>query len=132
MYLVEINDKQESAWCKNLEVFDEDRELPADAIDSLQVRLSGLQLRRPRALGNGWLACELWHQLGLEVLWRERLEQGREVVNRLIDPGSELRVHRQWFLDTAMDELLNVDFALPPRSDIPPQVQWTDSLALSH
>jgi len=61
--------------------------------------------------------------LGLEEFWRERLEQGREavswdkvlqllVVNRLIDPGSEFRVHRQWFLDTAMDELLNVDFAV--------------------
>lgn len=136
LYLGEINDKQELAWRKSLEVFDEDRlcsrtlslfpedrALPADAIDSLQVRLSGLQLRRPRAFGNCWLACELWHQLGLEEFWRERLEQGREtvnwdkvlqllVVNRLIDPGSEFRVHRRWFLDTAMEELLNVDFAV--------------------
>lgn len=136
LYLGEINDKQELAWRKSLEVFDEDqrcsrtlslfpedRELPADAIDSLQVRLSGLELRRPRAFGNCWLACELWHQLGLEQFWRERLQQGREavnwetvlqllVVNRLIDPGSEFRLHRQWFLGTAMDELLNVDFAV--------------------
>ena len=136
LYLGEINDKQELAWRKSLEVFDEDerctrtlslfpedRELPAAALDSLQVRLSGLQLRRPRAFGNCWLACELWHQLGLEEFWGERLEQGREavrwdkvlqllVVNRLIDPGSEFRLHRQWFLGTAMDELLNVDFAV--------------------
>jgi transposase len=34
------------------------------------------------------------------------------VVNRLIDPGSELRIHRQWFLRSAMDELLEVDFAV--------------------
>jgi hypothetical protein len=33
------------------------------------------------------------------------------VVNRLIDPGSELFIHRQWFLRSAMDELLGVDFA---------------------
>lgn len=136
LYLGEINDKQELAWRKSLEVFDEDRrcsrtlslfpedrEVPSDAIDSMQVQLSGLQLRRPRAFGNCWLACEMWHQLGLEEFWRERLQQGREVVswdkvlqllvvNRLIDPGSEFRVHRQWFLDTAMDELLNVDFAV--------------------
>lgn len=136
LYLGEINDKQELAWRKSLEVFDEDqrctrtlslfpedRELPAAALDSLQVRLSGLQLRRPRAFGNCWLACELWHQLGLEAFWGQRLEQGREavrwdkvlqllVVNRLIDPGSEFRLHRQWFLGTAMDELLNVDFAV--------------------
>lgn len=136
LYLGEINDKQELAWRKSLEVFDErqqcprtlslfpeDREVPIDALDSLQVRLKGLELRRPRAFGNCWLACELWHQLGLEEFWRARLQQGREavdwdkvlqllVVNRLIDPGSEFRVHRQWFVDTAMDELLNVDFAV--------------------
>ena len=34
------------------------------------------------------------------------------VVNRLIDPGSEFRVHRQWFPHSAMDELLGVDFAV--------------------
>ncbi len=34
------------------------------------------------------------------------------VVNRWIEPGSELRVHRHWFLTSAMDELLSVDFAV--------------------
>jgi len=34
------------------------------------------------------------------------------VVNRLLDPGSEFRVHRQWFLGSAMDELLETDFAV--------------------
>ena len=34
------------------------------------------------------------------------------VVNRLLDPGSEFRVHRQWYLNTAMDELLGTDFAV--------------------
>ena len=34
------------------------------------------------------------------------------VVNRLIDPGSEFRVHRQWFDQSAMAELLETDFAL--------------------
>lgn len=60
MYLGEINDQQQAAWRKTLEVFDEDeqsyttvglfpedREIPADTVDSVQVRLSGLQLRRP-------------------------------------------------------------------------------------
>ncbi len=136
LYLGEVNDKQETAWRKSLEVFDEeeqrprslslfpeDRELPVDAIDILQVKLSGLQLRRARAFGNCWLGCELWHQLGLDSFWQQRLPDGREavswekvlqllVVNRLIDPGSEWRVHRQWFLESAMDELLGVDFAV--------------------
>ena len=34
------------------------------------------------------------------------------VVNRLLDPGSEFRVHRQWYLTTAMDALLGTDFAV--------------------
>jgi transposase len=34
------------------------------------------------------------------------------VVNRLLDPGSEFRVHRQWFDQTAMAELLATDFAV--------------------
>lgn len=136
LYLGEINDRQQAAWRKTLEVFDEqqqryttlslfpeDREIPADALDSAQVRLSGLELRRPRSFGACWLACELWQQLGLDEFWQQRLPAGREavswekvlrllVVNRLLEPGSEFRVHRQWFLDSAMDELLGESFAV--------------------
>jgi hypothetical protein len=92
-------------------------------LDSVQVKLSGLELRRPRVFGNCWLACELWRQLGLDEFWQERMGEGREgvswekvlrllVVNRLLDPGSEFRVHRQWFVDSAMDEPLETDFAV--------------------
>src|SRR5882724_9156441 len=136
LYLGEINDQQQVAWRKTLEVFDEeeqrfttmslfpdDREIPSDALDSVQVRLSGLDLRRPRIFGNCWLGCELWHQLGLDEFWQQRLPEAREavswekvlrllVVNRLLDPGSEFRLHRQWFVDSAMDELLETDFAV--------------------
>jgi transposase len=134
LYLGEINDRQQAAWRKTLEVFDEaeqrfttmslfpeDREIPPDSIDSLQVRLSGLELRRPRIFGSCWLACELWQELGLDEFWQQRLPAGREsvswekvlrllVVNRLLDPGSEFRVHRQWYVDSAMDELLETGF----------------------
>ena len=136
LYLGEVNDQQAAAWRKSLEVFDEDqqssrtlslfpedREIPQDAADGLRVRLSGLELRRARAFGNCWLACELWRQLSLDGFWQQRLPDGREavswekvlqlrVVNRWIDPGSEWRLHRQWFLGSAMDELLGVDFAV--------------------
>ena len=136
LYLGEINDQQQAAWRKTLEVFDEeeerytalslfpeDREIPADALDSVQVKLSELELRRPRAFGHCWLACELWSQLGLDEFWRQRLPEAREsvswekvlrllVVNRLLDPGSEFRVHRQWYVDSAMDELLQTDFTV--------------------
>jgi hypothetical protein len=79
LYLGEINDQQQAAWRKTLEVFDEDeqdfrtlslfpddREVPADVLDSIQVKLSGLELRRPRSFGACWLGCELWQQLGLD------------------------------------------------------------------
>jgi transposase len=136
LYLGEVNDQQAAAWRKSLEVFDEDqqssrtlslfpedREIPQDAADGLRVRLSGLELRRARAFGNCWLACELWRQLSLDGFWQQRLPEGREavswekvlqllVVNRWIDPGSEWRLHRQWFLGSAMDELLGVDFVV--------------------
>lgn len=136
LYLGEINDQQEASWRKTLSVFDEDqqqftslslfpedRPLPDDAVDSIQVKLSGLELRRPRPFGNCWLANELWHQLGLTEFWNERLAEGRErvswekvlrllVVNRLLEPGSEFRVHRHWFVESAMDALLETDFAV--------------------
>src|SRR5438270_9047802 len=91
LYLGEINDQQQAAWRKRLDVFDEaeqrftsmslfpdDRELPADAVDSVQVRLSGLGLKRPRVFGNCWLGCEHWQQLSLDELWRHGLLEGGE------------------------------------------------------
>jgi transposase len=136
LYLGEINDSQQVAWRKTLEVFDEqqhrttmlslfteDRPVPVDALDTIQVKLSEMQLRRARPYGNCWLGCELWRQLKLDEFWERKLPRGREdvgwplvlellVVNRLIDPGSEFRVHRQWFDQSAMDVLLGVDFAV--------------------
>ena len=136
LYLGEINDQQQAAWRNTLKVFDEDeqdyrtmslfpddREVPSDALDSVQVKLSGLEVRRPRTFGACWLGCELWQQLGLDEFWQQRLPEAREavswekvlqleVVNCLLDPGSEFRLHRQWFVDSAMDELLETDFAV--------------------
>src|SRR5215475_7302112 len=142
LYLGEINDRQQAAWRKTLDVFDEaeqrftslslfpeDREVPADVIDSVQVRLSGLELKRPRIFGNCWLACELWQQLDLDEFWQQHLPEGREtaswekvlrllVVNRLLDPGSEFRVHRQWYLNSAMDELLDTGFEVAEKDGL--------------
>jgi transposase len=136
LYLGEINDSQQASWRRTLEVFDEaeqrltplslfpeDRPVPADAIDSVQVKLSEMKLERARPYGNCWLGCELWRQLHLDRFWSEKLPRGREgvawpqvlellAVNRLIDPGSEFRLHRQWFDRSAMDVLLGQDFAV--------------------
>lgn len=136
LYLGEINSSQQAAWRKTLEVFDEqqqqyqtlslfpdDQPIAAGAINKLQVKLGEMKLRRARSYGNCWLGCELWRQLELDRFWEEKLPRGREqvswaqvlellVVNRLIDPGSEFRLHRQWFDLSAMDMLLGVDFAV--------------------
>ena len=136
LYLGEINNSQQAAWRTTLDVFDEDKQeshslslfpddrvIPAAAVDGLQVRLSGLELRRPRPFGNCWMASELWRELGLTEFWQQRLPAGREavswekvlqllVVNRLLEPGSEFRVHRHWFVESAMDALLEADFAV--------------------
>src|SRR5262249_17582362 len=58
LYLGEINDNQQLAWRKKLEVFDdqqqgsttlslfpEDRPVPSEAVDSVQVKLSEMKLR---------------------------------------------------------------------------------------
>src|SRR6516165_3756886 len=82
LYLGEINDSQQAAWRKTLEVFDEqqqrattlslfaeERPAPVDALDTVQVKLSEMQLRRARQYGNCWLGCELWQQLELDQFW---------------------------------------------------------------
>jgi hypothetical protein len=63
LFLGEVNERQEAAWRKTLEGFDErehgatmlslfpeDRKIPADALDG--VKLGKIELRRARANGN--------------------------------------------------------------------------------
>ena len=106
-----------------MSLFPDDRELPADALDSVPVKLRGLEWRRPRVFGNCLLACELGHPLGLGEFGRERWPEAREavsgekvwrllVVNRRLDPGRKFHVPRQWSIDSALDELLGTDFAV--------------------
>jgi len=135
LYLGEINDTQQAAWRKTLEVFDEqrretcqmslfpeDREIPPDAVNALGLRMDQLRLRRSRSFGDCRLGLKLWSELGLEQFWAESLAEERgEVaweqvvailaINRLVAPSSEWKIHREWFLQTALDELLGVDFA---------------------
>ena len=137
LYLGEINDSQELAWRKSIEVieagtvqprtlslFPEDRyegELPDTSI--VRLKLNQLQLRRPRQWGGCWLALNLWCELALDQFWAERLGPSRKgtrwhqvllllVAYRLLSPGSEWRLHRQWFEHSAMADLLGEDLGL--------------------
>jgi hypothetical protein len=92
LYLREINDTQELAWRRSIEVleagaarprtlslFPEDRVegLLADA-SIVGVRLSELRLRRPRQWGACWLALMLWRELQLDQFWSKRLGVSRK------------------------------------------------------
>ena len=137
LYLGEINDSQHQAWCRVIDAFDEqsqqrtqlalfpaEKELPeyADGY-GVQVRLEAMELCRPRQFGACWLACHLYEQLALDQFWKDRLPDSREgtcwqhilqtlVCYRLIDPGSEWRLHRLWFDTSAMGDLLGEDYSL--------------------
>ena len=137
LYLGEINSSQELAWRKSIEVLEEGKEKPStlalfpedrcEAVicdESLvRVRLSELRLCRPRQWGACWLVVKLWRELELDRFWVERLGSSRKgtqwdevllvlVAYRLIAPGSEWRLHRQWFGQSAMGDLLGSDSAL--------------------
>ena len=143
LYLGEINDTQRESWCRTIEIFDENRErtmplalFPADrqlpnfaAGFGVQVRLKEMELHRPRQWGACWLACYLYEQLGLDEFWAEHLADSREgtcwghiletlVCYRLIDPGSEWRLHRQWFEQSAMADLLDEDYSLVEKNSL--------------
>src|SRR6202049_710202 len=92
LYLGEINDTQELAWRRSMEVLEEGAAQPrtlslfpedrcagvlADA-SVVHVKLSQLQLRRPRQWGACWLTLMLWRELQLDQFWSKRLGSGRK------------------------------------------------------
>ncbi len=136
LYLGEINSSQQAAWRKTIEVFEtgspqpqtvalfpQDRAPQVDDERIVRIRLDELELRRPRQWGACWLASLLYQKLELDVFWGEHLKSSRKgtrwdqvlqtlVSYRLIAPGSEWRLHREWFDKSAMADLLGADYRL--------------------
>ena len=137
LYLGEINSSQAAAWRKAIEVLDDHTGrprtmalFPEDRCTGLtagasvvQLRLSKMRLCRPRQWGACWLAGQLWQTLQLDRFWADRLLPSRKgthwdqvlqvlVAYRLIAPGSEWKLHRDWFGKSAMADLLGADFGL--------------------
>lgn len=134
LYLGEINSSQQVAWRKSIEMLDERHAAPRSyalfpddecegvvADESIvRLRLKFMRLRRPRQWGACWLTLMLWQMLDLDVFWAERLAPTRKgtrwdlvlfvlVAYRLLSPGSEWRLHRQWYAGTALSDLLGTD-----------------------
>src|SRR5256885_2409284 len=92
LYLGEINDTQELAWRRSIEVLEEGATQPRTLslfpedrgagvlVDTsiVHVKLSQLQLRRPRQWGACWLALLLWRGLQLGQLWAKGVGGGRK------------------------------------------------------
>src|ERR1022692_2671252 len=128
LYLGEINSSQQAAWRKTIEVFEtgsaqprtvalfpEERSPAVDDDTIVRIRLDQLELHHPRQWGACWLASVLYQKLRLDAFWSGRLPPSRKgtrwdhvlqtlVSYRLIDPGSEWRLHREWFDKSAMAE----------------------------
>jgi transposase len=138
LYLGEINSSQELSWRKSIEVleegggekartlslFPEDRCEGVMADESVvRLKLSQLRLERPRQWGGCWLALMLWRELKLDEFWASRLLPSRKdthwdeiltilTVYRLLSPGSEWRLHRQWYQGSALSDLLGTAEAI--------------------
>ena len=135
LYLGEINDSQRAAWCRSIAVLDEtagarqlalfpaDRAAPALDCEVVQIRVTDVQVRDPRQWGACWLALTVWDRLELDRFWGPRLPPSRQgtrwldvlkvqVCYRLIDPGSDWRLHRHWYHHSALRDLLGTDRVL--------------------
>jgi transposase len=147
LYLGELNDAQHAGWVRaidaiedtggrrapvahQLALFPDDHEqVPDLTCEVVRIRLDQLTLRRPRQWGACWLALWLWDYLALDDFWKPRLEPSRKGTRwlhvlktltcyRLLDPGSEWRLHREWFEQSAMGDLLGEDFSIAAKNTL--------------
>jgi len=141
LYLGEINDSQREAWWRSIDVlengkptrtvslFPEDRAVPIAEHDVIHVRVNQMRLEHPRQWGACWMALLLWEQLQLDGYWAEKLPASREgtrwlnvvkilVCYRLIKPGSEWHLHRTWYGQSAMGDLLGEDNQVIPYQNL--------------
>ncbi len=142
LYLGVLTAAQELSWEKTTEQFDDggrpgealpglatERELQSKEAAAMAVHLNQFRIERPRQWGACWIALTVWNLLKLSEFWASRLPASREgtrwlnvlttlVIYRLIDPGSEWRLHRQWYEQSALGDLLGEDFGLAAKDNL--------------
>ena len=142
LYLGRLTPAQEASWQKTADEFGEgpppgpslpglasERELQGKEAAAIAVHLKQFRIERPRQWGACWVALTAWNLLQLSEFWSRRLAPSREgtrwlnvlitlVIYRLIDPGSEWRLHRQWYSQSALGDLLGEDFGLAAKDNL--------------
>ena len=142
LYLGKLTPAQELSWEKTAEQFGggpqpgaslpglvTERELQRKEAAAIAVYLKHFRIERPRQWGACWVALMVWNVLQLSQFWSSRLPPSREgtrwlnvlitlVIYRLIDPGSEWRLHRQWYEQSALGDLLGEDFGLAAKDNL--------------
>lgn len=142
LYLGEINDSQrEAGWRsigilengqqtpRTVSLFPEDRRVQSADHEVIHVRVNQMRLERPRQWGACWMALLLWDQLHLDEYWAEKLPPSREgtrwlnvlkilVSYRLIKPGSEWRLHREWYGKSAVGDLIGEEREVIPYQNL--------------
>lgn len=142
LYLGRLTPAQEASWQKTAEEFGDvlpsapplpglatERELQGKEAAAIAVHLKQFRIERPRQWGACWVALRAWNLLKLSEFWGSRLPASREgtrwlnvlitlVIYRFIDPGSEWRLHRQWYSQSALGDLLGEDFGLAAKDNL--------------
>ena len=142
LYLGALTSAQELSWEKTARQWEgepvssrtlpglaSEPELRAEEVAAVAVHLKAFRLERPRQWGACWVALKMWDCLRLSDFWRARLLPSREgtrwlqvlmtlVLYRWIDPGSEWRLHRQWYEQSALGDLLGEDGSLASKDNL--------------
>lgn len=142
LYLGKLTPAQEASWDKTAAQLEDkprlgetlpglasERELQRKEAAAIAVHLKQFRIERPRQWGACWVALTVWNILKLSEFWSNRLPPSREgtrwlnvlitlVIYRLLDPGSEWRLHRQWYEQSALGDLLGEDFGLAAKDNL--------------
>jgi transposase len=129
-YLGKLSARQLSGWqtltrrlggpaVRPAELFDPPRGEVIDDDDPQLVAVNRLTLHNVREFGSIWLAWTLWRLLGLDELLNRQMPPGQEEVPwptvaailciaRFCHPSSELFIERQFYPQSALEDLLGV------------------------
>ena len=141
LYLGELTTEQEVSWenaikkisdeqiSEQLYLPGQERAIKKEELIDIPVKLSQMQLYNAREYGSCWLSLYLWDQLKLDDFWRSRLKKSREGTDwinilklqtayALISPGSEWRLHTEWYNKNAMKDLLCCDDSVSQKDNL--------------